>query len=103
MHGTGPDRGRHLPYANEPVAEPLPLKGREVLPFLGGLLDVMQARCTFTCCVLRIVAMCTVQRRLAGKFVAGGTGLQRSCALVRSQASNCAHMCCSTARRCLQR
>ncbi|KAI7837589.1 hypothetical protein COHA_008602 [Chlorella ohadii] len=42
VHGTGPDRGRHLPYANEPVAEPPPLKGREVLPFMRQLLDVLQ-------------------------------------------------------------
>jgi CD2 antigen cytoplasmic tail-binding protein 2 len=42
VHGTGPDRGRHLPYANEPVAEPPPLKGREVLPFLRQLLGVLQ-------------------------------------------------------------
>lgn len=44
VHGTGPDRGRRLPQANEPVAEPPPLKGREVHPYLGQLLDVLQAR-----------------------------------------------------------
>lgn len=44
VHGTGPDRGRRLPQANEPVAEPPPLKGREVHPYLWQLLDVLQAR-----------------------------------------------------------
>ncbi|KAL4428719.1 hypothetical protein ABPG77_009825, partial [Micractinium sp. CCAP 211/92] len=40
--GVGPDSSRRLPYPNEPVAEPPPLRGVELAPYRLKVLELLQ-------------------------------------------------------------
>ncbi|PSC75164.1 CD2-binding family [Micractinium conductrix] len=52
--GTGPDRGRALPDANEPVAEPPRLASAQLAPYRARLVELLQSRETVPAALRRL-------------------------------------------------